>query len=587
MSAEATFRPAAVIPCYNHGKTLRAVLEGLASLGIPVLVVDDGSDAENRALIDAAAEGLPFARVLHQPENGGKGVAVTAGVTALEREGFTHVLQVDADGQHRLEDAARLLETARQNPEKLVSGRPVYDESVPAGRKYGRLITQFWVALETLSFSIRDSMCGFRVYPAKPFAELVSKKQLGQRMDFDIEILVRLYWEGVGMIFVPTRVVYPEGGLSHFDCVRDNIRISKMHARLCLEAPLHWLSCLRNSSAGEAAAPASAREGWAAEKERGGARGIAALLWLYRRLGRKAFAAALYPVIFFYWATGRRAREQSRAYLARVIARARETGLSEIWPERPGSFRHFLHFGFAMLDRIAAWQGDFSISRDVAFEGDSERILSPAAGSRGKLLLTSHWGVAEVCRALAEGERSVPVTVLLFEGNAKQFRGMLEKHAADSRVDVVAVESIGIETAVLLSERIEAGGWVAIAADRTPPARGRGAVRVVWADFLGAKAPFPLGPWVLASLLECEVCTLFAAREGGRFRVRCDKLADRVTLPRRGREEAAAKLAAEFARRLEREVMRQPLEWFNFYDFWSDPNASQQERAAKNGLQGK
>ena len=568
MSGETLFRAAALIPCYNHGRTLGAVLEGLGALRLPCLVVDDGSDAENRALIEAAVARVPYACVIRRPMNGGKGAAVMTGLEALSREGCTHVLQVDADGQHDLKDAAKLLAAARREPQALISGCPVYDATAPAGRRYGRLITQLWVALETLSLRIKDSMCGFRVYPMEPVLELLRRKRPGGRMDFDIEILVRLCWEGVPMVFIPTRVIYPEGGVSHFDYVKDNLRISRMHARLVLEAPAHWLARLRG---GRRAGPAGAA-GWSGEAERAGARGIGALLWLYRHLGRRAFGLALRPVILFYWATGGAARRASAAYLERVKARAAKKGLPEIWSEPPCTYRYFLHFGYAMLDRIAAWQGDFRISRDLVLEGDSAACLQARPGERGKLLLTSHFGVAEVCRAMAEGEQEVPVTAILFEGNARRFREMLEKHAGGSRLDVLALERIDIGTAAMLAGRIERGEWVAIAADRTPPFRSRTPSRVVWADFLGRPAPFPAGPYVLASLLECEVCTLFAARQGDRFRVRCDKLADRIVLPRKGRDEAIASLAAEFAARLEEQVLREPLEWFNFYDFWSDPD---------------
>lgn len=586
------FRPAVLIPCYNHGRTLRAVLEGLAPLRLPCLVVDDGSDAENRALIDAAADEIPYACAIHREANGGKGAAVMTGIEALAKEGCTHVLQVDADGQHDLRDAPKLIAAAKASPAALVSGRPVYDASAPAGRKFGRLVTQFWVALETLSLDVRDSMCGFRVYPVAPLVALFKKKRPGERMDFDIEVLVRLHWVGVPMVFIPTRVIYPEGGLSHFDYVKDNIRISKMHTRLVLEAPVHWLEKLTGGRSAKSAQTESLPEGggeapaetsgWAAEGERGGAAGIRILLWLYRRLGRRVFGLALRVVILFYWATGGAARRASALYLSRVTACAARKGLPEIWAEHPNTYRHFLHFGYAMLDRIAAWQGDFEIGRDLVFEGRSAEDLAARPGARGKLLLTSHFGVAEVCRALAEGEREVPVTAILFEGNAKRFRQALEALAPGSRPDVVALESIDIGTAARLSEKIERGEWVAIAADRTPPLRGRTASRVVWADFLGRKAPFPVGPYVLASLLECEVCTLFAAREGEAFRVCCDKFADRISLPRKGREAALEKLAARFAERLEAEVLARPLEWFNFYDFWSDPDKrpGSQDRAA-------
>ena len=114
----------------------------------------------------------------------------------------------------------------------MISGCPIYDSSVPKHRYLSRYITHFWVWVETLSFDIVDSMCGFRVYPLSAVEDLMSKQTLGKRMDFDIEILVRLYWQGVKVTFLPTQVIYSENGVSHFRALHDNVGISWLHTRL-------------------------------------------------------------------------------------------------------------------------------------------------------------------------------------------------------------------------------------------------------------------------------------------------------------------------------------------------------------------
>ncbi|MDL2059757.1 glycosyltransferase [Mesosutterella sp. AGMB02718] len=570
------FRPAVVIPCYNHGATLGRVLDAVSRLGLPCLVVDDGSDGGNRRLIDEAVSSRPFCSLERRTENGGKGAAVMQGVEALAARGFTHALQVDADLQHNLADAPLLLERARRRPEALISGLPVYDESAPLGRRIGRTVTQFWVRLETLSADIRDSMCGFRVYPVGPFMRVIRAGRPGGRMDFDIEILVRLHWAGVPMEFVPTRVVYPEGGVSHFDYLRDNLRISAMHTKLMLEAPAHWLSSLRRGR--------RASGGWEAAPERHGAPGIRILLWIYRRFGRGVFRAVLRPVVFFYWATGTEGRRESGRYLRLVRGFAGARGAVLSTGEPLTSYRHFLHFGEALLDRILAWNGEFSLSRDIVLDQGSDRALTVRAGARGKLLLTSHYGVPEVCRALAWRDAGTPVTVVLFEGNAQAFRKELEKEAGLSRLTVISAADFGLGTAAELEGRIRRGEWVAMAADRLPAGAARARKeRFIRVPFLGRPACFPAGPYILASLLDCEVDTLFACREGHRFRVSCAKLADRVSLPRLEREQALKRLAEAFASRLEEQVLRQPLEWFNFYDFWAEPRRKSPEPMADLG----
>lgn len=222
----------AIVPVYRHGKTLAGVVEGLSRAGLPVIVVDDGNDAKTKDDIRLARERLGFADLVVLPENRGKGGAVCAGFLRAAELGFTHAFQIDADGQHDMEPIARFLEESRKAPDLLVCGYPVFDESVPSSRKNGRKVTNFWVAAETLSADLKDSMCGFRLYPLAPTCRVVRKWRHGQRMTFDIEILIRLYWRGVPTRFLPIKVRYPEGGISNFRMVRDNIEISLMHARL-------------------------------------------------------------------------------------------------------------------------------------------------------------------------------------------------------------------------------------------------------------------------------------------------------------------------------------------------------------------
>jgi glycosyltransferase involved in cell wall biosynthesis len=226
------FRPCALIPVYNHGGTVGGVADALHAQGLPVILVDDGSDGESKARLAEVRARVPACELLTLPSNQGKGAAVRFGLLHAAAAGYTHALQVDADGQHDLGDVPRFLAEARARPESLVSGASVFDASIPRGRRIGRKITVFWVAVETLSRAIPEAMCGYRVYPLGPARALLSRAWLSRRMGFDIEVLVRLYWRGVPMLFLPTRVVYPEGGVSHFHMVRDNIAISLVHTRL-------------------------------------------------------------------------------------------------------------------------------------------------------------------------------------------------------------------------------------------------------------------------------------------------------------------------------------------------------------------
>lgn len=224
-------KPCAVIPVYDHGATVGAVAASLREQGLSVLLVDDGSGAETAAALDALAR-EPGMRLVRLAQNQGKGAAMLAGFAEAGRLGYSHVLQIDADGQHDVADATRFMAAARAQPCALVCGQPIYDDTVPRGRLYGRYATHVWVWINTLSFALRDSMCGFRVYPLAATLALMAEEHLGKRMDFDTEIAVRLIWRGLPVVNLPTRVRYPADGLSHFRMLRDNLRITAMHTRL-------------------------------------------------------------------------------------------------------------------------------------------------------------------------------------------------------------------------------------------------------------------------------------------------------------------------------------------------------------------
>src|SRR5262245_58807380 len=224
------FGVCAVVPVFNHAATLAATLDGVARAGLPCLVVDDGSDPPDAATIERAAASIERATLLRLDRNGGKGAAVKVGLRRAAQLGFTHVLQIDADGQHDLADIERFVAAARAQPDAIVLGTARLGRDGPLGRRVARHLTHTWVWINTLSFDIADSMCGFRIYPLAPLLDLLDAT--GDRMEFDVEIVVRAHWRGVPVVNVSTRVLYPVDGVSHFRLVRDNALISAMHARL-------------------------------------------------------------------------------------------------------------------------------------------------------------------------------------------------------------------------------------------------------------------------------------------------------------------------------------------------------------------
>lgn len=558
--------PCLLIPCYNHAEPLAAVLARLAEFKLPCLLVDDGSEPVAAAALDALAAQHPWVSLLRHSHNQGKGGAVMTGLRRAHELGFSHALQVDADGQHDLTDLPALLAEARQHPAALVSGRPLYDDSVPKGRLYGRYITHVWVWIETLSFAIKDSMCGFRVYPLASTCALLERVALGRRMDFDTEVMVRLHWAGVPMRFVPTWVIYPVDGRSHFRLFRDNLDISWMHTRLVCR--LLWDLLLRlcrwpaRLGARLTRLWRERRTHWSRTPERGSLLGMQIMLASYRLLGRRGFSLLLYPVIGYFWLTGRAQREASRAYLARLETFANAQGV--VLPAEPrSSFRHFLRFGEAALDKLAGWRGDIT-EQEVELVG-AEHYQAAINSGKGVLLLGSHLGDLELCRALGSRKQGLRINALVFTRHAARFNALLKQINPDSHLNLIQVQELGADTAILLKEKLEQGEWVVIVGDRTSVTREK---RVVWADFLGAPAPFPLGPFVLSSVLGCPVYLMFGLKEQGRFRVHFEPFADGQPLPRQGRQQILASRVQAYADRLQHHCLRAPLDWFNFFDFW-------------------
>ena len=227
------FIPCIIIPVYNHEHAIAAVLESLREFELPCLLIDDGSHAACQSVLEQLAQQhADWVSLKRLAVNQGKGGAVSAGLFWAKSLGYSHAAQIDADGQHHTHDLPQFIRAAQTQPTALIAGQPVYDESVPKGRLYGRYATHIWVWINTLSLAIKDSMCGFRVYPLTATCALLEREKLGSRMDFDVEVMVRLYWSGIRIIQLPTPVQYPLDGVSHFAVWRDNVLISRMHAKL-------------------------------------------------------------------------------------------------------------------------------------------------------------------------------------------------------------------------------------------------------------------------------------------------------------------------------------------------------------------
>jgi glycosyltransferase involved in cell wall biosynthesis len=227
-----------LIPSFNSGRLLASTVAAARAFWAPVWVVVDGSTDDSAASVEAMAQTDPWLRVLYLPSNRGKGAAVQYGLIAAQSRGFTHVLVMDADGQHPADRIPLFMATSIAAPDALVMGRPVFGTDAPWLRVASRRLCNACAVLETLR-PVGDTLFGFRVYPVAALIEVMQASRGMKRFDFDPEAVVRLAWRGMKLIHLPTPVRYlsrTEGGISHFNYRRDNLLLARMHLRLTLAA---------------------------------------------------------------------------------------------------------------------------------------------------------------------------------------------------------------------------------------------------------------------------------------------------------------------------------------------------------------
>lgn len=296
---------------------------------------------------------------------------------------------------------------------------------------------------------------------------------------------------------------------------------------------------------------------WASINESSFVAGMRLMFWICRVCGRWPFRIVLYPVLAWYVLAKPAARRASSAYLARAGASAGFVGV----------MRHFGAFAETILDKMLLWGGLFDTSR-VRIHGLAP-MLRLLEEKRGAVLVCSHLGNADLCRVLSHQQAGLKLTVLVHTRHARAFNDMLARIDPRSQMNLLQVTEMNPATAMLLAEKVAQGEFIVIAGDRIPVSPQP---RVALAPFLGRAAAFPVGPYVLASILQCPLCLMFSQRGQDGYEIHFEQLQGSVRLPRKGREQALAELAGAYAARLQYHCQRAPLEWFNFYDFWHLPN---------------
>ncbi len=396
-----TPRVCAVLPTYDNAGTIRAMVEAVRVHLPHVLVVDDGSGPEGREAVAALGrEGL--AEVHHLPRNTGKGAAVKEGFRRARAAGFTHAVQIDADGQHEVGDLPRFLAAVRAHPDALVLGEPLFDRSAPPSRVRGHRFCSVWTDLATGGRVIRDPLCGYRVYPLEAALRRRRRRPDGvRRRDRRPDGLGGLPG---GEPPHPRPVPDRRGGRGLPLPALARQRPHRRPARPALPGGAGAAGRRLHAQAGAGGAVTAPR--WHELPEKGSALGIRAVVGLLLLLGRRGAGWLVRLLAAWYVLLYPEVRRASRAYLRRAGAGA---GLLDV-------VRHVFTFARVSADRVFLVRGQLGPFRVERHGG--EQLGELHRQGRGVLLLLAHLGSWEVLRVHSR-EARLPVSVLAYYENSR------------------------------------------------------------------------------------------------------------------------------------------------------------------------
>jgi predicted LPLAT superfamily acyltransferase len=301
---------------------------------------------------------------------------------------------------------------------------------------------------------------------------------------------------------------------------------------------------------------------WASIGEAGALSGLRIMVWVYRLFGKAVFNVVLVPVMLYFLIRRPSARRASRDFLQRVWRQYPDSLPRE--PDLRMTFKHFFHFGQSLLDKYVAWVEPPS---DIAMDEQEQELLFSAVGSgRGCLVIGSHFGNLEYSRGIAFRHPHLVMNILIYDQHAANFASLLAKSAPESRLNLIQVTDLDLDRALQLRDKVDAGEWLLIAGDRVPLGEGG---NVCAANFFGESADFPIGPYVLASLLRCPVYLMHCFNTGGEYKLGFELFAEEVRPSRVDQRRTYDAEVQRFATALEAQVRKAPLQWFNFFDFWS------------------
>lgn len=315
-----------------------------------------------------------------------------------------------------------------------------------------------------------------------------------------------------------------------------------------------------NKEAMDPAETNSANPHWAKTNERGSAAGIMFLLYTFKFLGATVCKLFMSPTLLYYFLFNRSARLNQLQYLQKLHNHVPDAPS----PTRWNVLKIFFNFGFGVVDRMAAWHGQ--VNKFKLSKVNNQDFLDLRNQQKGAVIMVAHLGNFEISRMASKANQDAVFNVFMHTKNAQKYSQVMKKFNPDFVTSIIEGDALNMQMAINLKEKVEAGEFVVIAGDRTPVNNKAAVVEV---DFLGDKANLPIGPYVLAKVLDCPLLGLFCIKQGGGYKVYFETFAEKIKFSHKDKQSVLQSFAQKYANKLELLLKEAPLQWYNFHNFWN------------------
>jgi predicted LPLAT superfamily acyltransferase len=544
------FNPCIVIPCYEkHALLLNDTLTNYLDLNLPIIIIDDGSSEVYSAKITEVAQ-KHHCHLIRNESNGGKGYAIKAGLKYAFEKQFTHAIQIDSDGQHSSLKIRELISKAQKHPQSVISGYPIYDHTISKARYYGRYLTHIWVWIHTLSFSIKDSMCGYRVYPLEKANKVLAKYNPGNKMDFDIEILVYHYWENSQIVYIDVPVTYPENNVSYFKGVDDNILITKMHTRLFFTMLAKLPIILKNKLT------KSDDQKWYKANESGSYFLMLMTFNVFKFLGVMPVRFIGFFISAYYSVLSSEAKKHSQRFYQIYSDYCFKQNIPQ---KKLSYFSHIRSFTNMVIDKLCVWAK--KIKRENINAEDLRKYYEILNKNQGFFFISSHFGNIEIIRSIGQTNKNFKINTLMYTKNSQKIFSIINKISKNANMGIIDISEISPALAITLKEKLESKELVFCMGDRLTVKSDKS----LTVNLLGQNAILPYGPFLLAHLLDHPIYAIHCFREKNEYRIALKEIESNKSI---NKNENIQNLAQSYAREVENLILSSPTQWFNFTKIW-------------------